>query len=57
MQARLGADWTSLYRFDLSEQYLADYEVTNWYLANHPESHFVQHADGWPARTPTAGTR
>lgn len=32
---------TSLYRFDLTEQYRADYEVTNWYLANHPESPFV----------------
>lgn len=41
MQARLGPDWTSLYRFDLGEQYPADYELTNWYLANHPDSHFV----------------
>ena len=23
------------------EQQLADYEVTNWYLSNHPDSHFV----------------
>jgi arylamine N-acetyltransferase len=41
MQARVGGHWSSLYRFDLAEQYLADYELTNWYLANHPESHFV----------------
>ena len=42
MQARLGADWSTLYRFDLAEQQLADYEVTNWYLANNPDSHFVR---------------
>ena len=41
MQAELGGAWTTLYRFDLTEQHPADYEVTNWYLANHPESHFV----------------
>jgi arylamine N-acetyltransferase len=41
MQARLGGSWTTLYRFDLGEHLLADYEVTNWYLANHPESGFV----------------
>jgi N-hydroxyarylamine O-acetyltransferase len=41
MQARLGGVWTTLYRFDLTEQHRADYEVTNWYLANHPESPFV----------------
>jgi N-hydroxyarylamine O-acetyltransferase len=40
MQAHVGA-WKSLYRFDLQEQLLPDYEVTNWYLSNHPESHFV----------------
>jgi N-hydroxyarylamine O-acetyltransferase len=31
-----------LCRFDLQEQVLPDYEVTNWYLSNHPESHFVR---------------
>jgi N-hydroxyarylamine O-acetyltransferase len=41
MQAQVGSDWTSLYRFDLGEQYLADYQLTNWYLAHHPDSHFV----------------
>ena len=30
-----------MYRFDLQEQLLPDYEVTNWYLSNHPGSHFV----------------
>jgi len=33
--------WKSLYRFNLDEHYRQDYEVTNWYLSNHPESHFV----------------
>jgi N-hydroxyarylamine O-acetyltransferase len=41
MQAKVAGDWRTLYRFDLTEQYLADYELTNWYLAHHPESHFV----------------
>jgi len=42
MQANIRRAWTPLYRFDLNEQLLADYEVTNWYLSNHPESRFVK---------------
>jgi N-hydroxyarylamine O-acetyltransferase len=41
MQAQFGGAWNALYRFDLHEQLLPDYEVTNWYLSNHPESKFV----------------
>jgi N-hydroxyarylamine O-acetyltransferase len=41
MQAQLGQEWRSLYRFDLQQQFLPDYEVSNWYLSNHPGSHFV----------------
>ena len=41
MQAKTDNTWRALYRFDLQEQFLADYEVTNWYLSNHPTSHFV----------------
>ena len=41
MQAHVSGTWHPLYRFDLQEQLLPDYEVTNWYLSNHPESHFV----------------
>ena len=41
MQASVDGAWRSLYRFDLQEQFLADYEVTNWYMSNHPASHFV----------------
>jgi N-hydroxyarylamine O-acetyltransferase len=40
-EARIGGVWKALYRFDLQEQLLPDYEVTNWYLSNHPESRFV----------------
>ena len=42
MQAKLERGWASLYRFGLCEQYQSDYEVTNWYLSNHPASHFVK---------------
>ncbi|MEX1267615.1 MAG: arylamine N-acetyltransferase [Balneolaceae bacterium] len=41
MQAHIRGEWKSLYQFDLNEQFLPDYEVTNWYLSNNPESHFV----------------
>jgi N-hydroxyarylamine O-acetyltransferase len=41
MQAKVAHAWRSLYRFDLVEQFQADYEVTNWYLSNHPASQFV----------------
>jgi N-hydroxyarylamine O-acetyltransferase len=41
LQASVRQRWTPVYRFDLQEQFLPDYEVTNWYLSNHPRSHFV----------------
>lgn len=41
MEARVRDSWKALYRFDLQPQWLPDYEVTNWYLSNHPQSHFV----------------
>jgi N-hydroxyarylamine O-acetyltransferase len=41
MQAQLEQEWRSLYRFDLQQQYVPDYEVSSWYLSNHPGSHFV----------------
>ena len=41
LQALLRDEWRPLYRFDLQRQLLPDYEVTNWYLANHPQSHLV----------------
>jgi N-hydroxyarylamine O-acetyltransferase len=42
VQAEVRGEWRTLYSFDLQEQVLPDYEVTNWYLSHHPESHFVR---------------
>ena len=42
MEARLEGEWRALYAFDLREHEVVDYEVSNWYLANHPDSHFVK---------------
>jgi N-hydroxyarylamine O-acetyltransferase len=42
LQAEVRGEWRTLYRFDLQEQVLPDYELTSWYLSNNPESHFVQ---------------
>jgi N-hydroxyarylamine O-acetyltransferase len=41
MQAKIDDVWKSLYRFDLQEQFLPDYEMANWYVSNHPSSIFV----------------
>ena len=41
LEALLEGEWRALYAFDLVPQQLADYEVSNWYLAHHPRSHFV----------------
>lgn len=41
MQAYIGQEWKSLYCFDLQEQQLPDYEVSNWYISTHPNSLFV----------------
>lgn len=40
MQARLDAEWETLYRFDLTPQADADYEVGNFYLSHSPRSAF-----------------
>lgn len=40
-EAELGGVWKPLYRFDLQRQTRADYQVTSWYLSNHPQSQFV----------------
>jgi N-hydroxyarylamine O-acetyltransferase len=42
VQAEVRRAWRTLYRFDLQQQVLPDYELASWYLANHPESHFVR---------------
>ena len=54
MQAKCADSWRSLYVFDLQEQLLSDYEVVNWYLCNHPSSHFVT---GLVAARPDRGRR
>ncbi len=41
LEAQLEGAWKGLYTFDLQPQVLADYEMPNWYLCNHPESHFL----------------
>jgi N-hydroxyarylamine O-acetyltransferase len=48
LEAMLGDAWKPLYRFDLQPQYLADYEVSNWYLCHFPGSPFL--ADVMAAR-------
>ncbi|MFC4873464.1 arylamine N-acetyltransferase family protein [Negadavirga shengliensis] len=41
LQVSIKEVWKSVYSFSLEEQFQPDYEVTNWYLSNHPDSHFV----------------
>ena len=42
LEAKIAGEWHRLYVFDLVPALQADYEVSNWYLANHPESQFVK---------------
>lgn len=41
MEASVAGEWRPLYTFDTQPQARADYEVSNWYLLNHPTSHFL----------------
>jgi N-hydroxyarylamine O-acetyltransferase len=41
LEAKLEGAWKGLYAFDLQSQVLGDYEIPNWYLCNHPDSHFL----------------
>lgn len=41
LQAQLAEEWRTLYAFELQEQHQVDYEVSNWYLATNPRSHFL----------------
>jgi len=54
LEAKVGDAWKALYAFDLRAHYLPDYEVTSWYLSNHPQSHFVT---GLVAARPEPGRR
>lgn len=54
MQARVGDNWRSLYRFDLAEVFQPDFDQANWYASTHPESVFMI---GLSAARATAETR
>lgn len=54
MQTLVRDDWKDVYQFSLRENFLPDYKITNWYLSNHPESHFVT---GLIAARPAPGRR
>jgi N-hydroxyarylamine O-acetyltransferase len=41
LETKIAGEWQALYVFDLQEQLQPDFEVSNWYLANHPQSQFV----------------
>jgi N-hydroxyarylamine O-acetyltransferase len=41
LEAQVRGEWHPLYQFDLHPQLQPDYEITSWYLSNHPASHFV----------------
>jgi N-hydroxyarylamine O-acetyltransferase len=41
VQVKLGADWKTLYLFQLRDSFMADYEMFNWYFSAHPQSPFV----------------
>lgn len=40
MQVKTGDEWRSIYSFDMQVQHLIDYEVSNWFICAHPDSHF-----------------
>jgi N-hydroxyarylamine O-acetyltransferase len=42
MEASIGGAWKALYRFDLSEQVQADYDMASWFLCHYPESPFLR---------------
>jgi len=54
LQAEVGKSWQSLYRFDLQEQFQADYEIVNWYQSTSPSSYFTKNL---MAARPVAGAR
>ena len=41
LQADLGGDWHTLYRFDMQETHEIDYAVANHFVSTHPTSHFL----------------
>lgn len=41
LQANIGDDWRTLYRFDMQRAYEVDYQVSSHFLSTHPTSHFL----------------
>jgi N-hydroxyarylamine O-acetyltransferase len=41
LESKLGDNWSSIYRFSLQQQLMADYEVANWFTSTHPNSLFT----------------
>lgn len=41
LQANVGDDWRTVYRFDMQQNYEVDYSVSNHFLSTHPTSHFL----------------
>ncbi|RRH97146.1 arylamine N-acetyltransferase [Mesorhizobium tamadayense] len=41
LQANIGGDWRTLYRFDMHRAYEVDYQVSSHFLSTHPSSHFL----------------
>ncbi|SFP81969.1 N-hydroxyarylamine O-acetyltransferase [Mesorhizobium sp. NFR06] len=41
LQANIGGDWRTLYRFDMQQAYEVDYLVSSHFLSTHPSSHFL----------------
>ena len=39
-QAFVKGAWKTVYRFELVEQFAPDYEIANYYVSTHPDSHF-----------------
>jgi N-hydroxyarylamine O-acetyltransferase len=42
LEAKIAGAWSAMYVFELHEQQIADYEVSNWFLCHHPDSHFLK---------------
>ena len=56
LDAKVAGEWQTLYTFELNEAQVADYEVSNWYLSNFPQSQFVN-GIVVAGRPPACGTR
>ena len=41
LQAQIGGEWTSLYRFEMQRQHPVDYEVASHFVETHPSSIFL----------------